>query len=148
MAEITVSKTAGFCFGVSRAVQMVYQALEEGKAVATLGPIIHNRDVVNDMTARGARVIEDVSELRPGEYVVIRSHGVGQDVYDAIAAIGAPVIDATCPFVSKIHRIAAKETAAGAHILIAGDRDHPEVQGIIGHCDENYSTFTDEIVLK
>ena len=148
MAVITVSKTAGFCFGVSRAVQMVYEALDAGKAVATLGPIIHNQDVVNDMIARGARVIEDVSELRPGEYVVIRSHGVGKAVYDAIAALGAPVIDATCPFVSKIHRIAAKETAAGAHVLIAGDEHHPEVQGIIGHCDKNWSVFPDEIVLK
>ena len=98
MAELTVAKTAGFCFGVNRAVEMVYQALDEGKQVATLGPIIHNNDVVNDMIARGARVIEDVSELHPGEYVVIRSHGVGEDVYEKIAELGNPVIDATCPF--------------------------------------------------
>ena len=80
MAQITVTKTAGFCFGVNRAVQMVYKALDEGKPVATLGPIIHNTDAVNDMLARGARIIEDVSELRPGEYCVIRSHGVGREV--------------------------------------------------------------------
>ena len=94
MADITVSKSAGFCFGVNRAVKMAYEALEQGKRVATLGPIIHNTDVVNDMIARGARIIEDVSELQPDEYVVIRSHGVGQEVYDAIAKLGNPVIDA------------------------------------------------------
>lgn len=148
MAQITVTKTAGFCFGVNRAVQMVYKALDEGKPVATLGPIIHNTDAVNDMLARGARIIEDVSELRPGEYCVIRSHGVGREVYDRLAELGNPVIDATCPFVSKIHRIAAEATERGDFILIAGDENHPEVQGIIGHCHKNYSVFTDEVVLK
>ena len=147
MAKITVSESAGFCFGVNRAVQMVYQALEEGKKVATLGPIIHNTDVVNDMIARGARIIDDVSELEPEEYVVIRSHGVGKDTYDAIEKLGNPVIDATCPFVSRIHKIAAEKTKEGYYILIAGDEDHPEVQGIVGHCDENFFVFKDQFVL-
>lgn len=147
MAKITVSESAGFCFGVNRAVQMVYQALEEGKKVATLGPIIHNTDVVNDMIARGARIIDDVSELEPDEYVVIRSHGVGKDTYDAIEKLGNPVIDATCPFVSRIHKIAAEKTKEGYYILIAGDEDHPEVQGIVGHCDENFFVFKDQFVL-
>ena len=148
MAKITVSKSAGFCFGVNRAVQMVYQALEEGKKVATLGPIIHNTDVVNDMIARGARIIDDVSELQPGEYVVIRSHGVGSRIYDEIAQRGNPVIDATCPFVSRIHKIAAEKTKEGYFILIAGDENHPEVQGIVGHCDKNSFVFKDQFVLK
>ncbi len=148
MASITVSRSAGFCFGVNRAVQMVYKALDEGKPVATLGPIIHNTDVVNDMVARGARIIQDVSELCPGEYVVIRSHGVGRKVYEEIAARGNPVIDATCPFVARIHKIAAEKTKEGYFILIAGDENHPEVQGIVGHCDENYFVFRDEFVLK
>ena len=148
MAEITVSRSAGFCFGVNRAVKMAYEAIEQGKKVATLGPIIHNIDVVNDMIARGARIIEDVSELQPDEHVVIRSHGVGQDVYDAIARLGNPVIDATCPFVSRIHKIAAKKTAEGYFILIAGDENHPEVQGIVGHCNGNNKVFKDQFVLS
>lgn len=148
MAKLTVSKTAGFCFGVNRAVEKVYKALDEGKQVATLGPLIHNRDAVNDMIKKGARVIEDVSELRQGEYVVIRSHGVGRDVYEKIHALGNPIIDATCPFVAKIHKIAAEKTAEGYFILIAGDEHHPEVQGIVGHCEQNYFVFKDEIVLK
>lgn len=147
MANITVSRSAGFCFGVNRAVEMVYQALREGKKVATLGPIIHNTDVVNDMIARGARIIDKVEEVEPGEYVVIRSHGVGRDVYESLEKLGNPVIDATCPFVSRIHKIAAEKTKEGYDILIAGDENHPEVQGIVGHCDENYFVFKDQFVL-
>lgn len=146
--EITVAQSAGFCFGVNRAVQMVYEALDAGKPVATLGPIIHNTDVVNDMVARGARIIQNVSELKPGEFVVIRSHGVGRDIYEQIEILGNPVIDATCPFVAKIHKIVSRESAQGSYILIAGDENHPEVQGIIGHCVQNYFVFKDEIVLK
>ena len=127
---------------------MVYKALEQHKPVATLGPIIHNQDVVNDMQRKGARIIQDVSELHPGESVVIRSHGVEKAVYDKIAALGNPVIDATCPFVRRIHKIVADETSAGSFILIAGDETHPEVQGIIGHCQQNYFVFRDETVLK
>ncbi|MCR5717620.1 MAG: bifunctional 4-hydroxy-3-methylbut-2-enyl diphosphate reductase/30S ribosomal protein S1 [Oscillospiraceae bacterium] len=148
MAKITVSGSAGFCFGVNRAVNLVYEALSQGKKVATLGPIIHNTDVVNDMSRRGARIISDISELLPDEYVVIRSHGVGRDVYDAIAKLGNPVIDATCPFVSRIHRIAAEKTAEGYFILIAGDENHPEVQGIVGHCNKNCFVFKDQFVLN
>jgi len=148
MPKITVSKFAGFCFGVDRAVQMVYQALKEGKHVATLGSIIHNKDVVNDMIAKGVRIIEDVSELQEGEYVVIRSHGVEKKVYDEIAKKGNPIIDATCPFVARIHKIAEEKTAEGYTVLIAGDETHPEVRGIVGHCDENYFVFKDNFVLN
>lgn len=146
--QLTVAKSAGFCFGVNRAVQMVYEALEHSAPVATLGPIIHNQDVVNDMVRRGARIINEVSELRPEEHVVIRSHGVGKQVYEEIARLGNPVIDATCPFVQRIHKIVAEKTAQGYFILIAGDESHPEVQGIVGHCDENFFVFKDEFVLK
>ncbi|MEE5993569.1 MAG: bifunctional 4-hydroxy-3-methylbut-2-enyl diphosphate reductase/30S ribosomal protein S1 [Oscillospiraceae bacterium] len=148
MPKITVSKFAGFCFGVDRAVQMVYQALKEGKHVATLGSIIHNKDVVNDMIAKGVRIIEDVSELQEGEYVVIRSHGVEKKVYDEIEKKGNPIIDATCPFVARIHKIAEEKTAEGYTVLIAGDETHPEVRGIVGHCDENYFVFKDNFVLN
>lgn len=148
MREVTVAKSAGFCFGVDRAVKMVYNELEKNTRVATLGPIIHNQDVVNDMKAKGARVIENVSELGPDETVVIRSHGVGRAVYDEIAEKGCRMLDATCPFVSKIHKIAAEKTAEGYLVLIAGDINHPEVQGIIGHCNQNYLVFKDNFELK
>ncbi len=148
MSKVTVAKSAGFCFGVDRAVKMVYGELEKNTKVATLGPIIHNQDVVNDMKRKGARIIESVDELAPDETVVIRSHGVGREIYDKIAEKGNRMLDATCPFVSRIHRIVAEKSAEGCFILIAGDASHPEVQGIVGHCDENHLVFKDNFELK
>lgn len=148
MSEVTVAKSAGFCFGVDRAVKMVYGELEKNTRVATLGPIIHNQDVVNDMKSKGARIIDSVDELEADETVVIRSHGVGRITYEQIEAKGNRMLDATCPFVSRIHKIVAEKTAEGYFILIAGDSDHPEVQGIVGHCDENYLVFKDNFELK
>lgn len=148
MSNITVAKSSGFCFGVNRAVRMVYDELSGNTKVATLGPIIHNQDVVNDMEKHGARIINDVSELHEDEVVVIRSHGVGQSVYDSIAEKGNRLIDATCPFVTRIHRIVAEKNREGYFILIAGDENHPEVQGIVGHCDENCLVFKDNFELK
>ncbi len=148
MSKVTVAKSAGFCFGVDRAVKMVYRELEKNTKVATLGPIIHNQDVVNDMKAKGARIIDSVDELKPDETVVIRSHGVGREIYEQIAAKGNRMLDATCPFVSRIHKIAAEKTKQGYFVLIAGDEAHPEVQGIVGHCDENCLVFKDDFELK
>lgn len=148
MSKVTVAKSAGFCFGVDRAVKMVYSELEKNTKVATLGPIIHNQDVVNDMKAKGARIIDSVDELEPDETVVIRSHGVGREIYEQIAAKGNRMLDATCPFVSRIHKIAAEKTREGYFVLIAGDASHPEVQGIVGHCDENCLVFKDNFELK
>lgn len=148
MIKVTVAKSAGFCFGVDRAVKMVYSELEKNTKVATLGPIIHNQDVVNDMQAKGARIISSVDELFDDETVVIRSHGVGREIYEQIAAKGNRMLDATCPFVSRIHKIVAEKSAEGYFILIAGDSSHPEVQGIVGHCDENYLVFKDNFELK
>lgn len=148
MSKVTVAESAGFCFGVDRAVKMVYGELEKNTKVATLGPIIHNQDVVNDMQAKGARIISSVDELSDDETVVIRSHGVGREVYDQIAAKGNRMLDATCPFVSRIHKIVAEKSAEGYFILIAGDATHPEVQGIVGHCDENCLVFKDNFELK
>ena len=105
MSKVTVAKSAGFCFGVDRAVKMVYGELEKNTKVATLGPIIHNQDVVNDMQSKGARIISSVDELASDETVVIRSHGVGRDVYEQIEKKGCRMLDATCPFVSRIHKI-------------------------------------------
>lgn len=148
MSKVTVAKSAGFCFGVDRAVKMVYSELEKNTKVATLGPIIHNQDVVNDMKAKGARIINSVDELEADETVVIRSHGVGREIYEQIAAKGNRMLDATCPFVSRIHKIAAEKTKQGYFVLIAGDASHPEVQGIVGHCDENCLVFKDDFELK
>lgn len=148
MAEVTVAKSAGFCFGVDRAVKMVYGELEKNTKVATLGPIIHNQDVVKDMEKKGTRIVSSVEELEPDETVVIRSHGVGRRIYEKIAEKGNRMLDATCPFVSRIHKIVAEKTAEGYFILIAGDESHPEVQGIVGHCDENYLVFKDKIELN
>ncbi len=148
MSKVTVAESAGFCFGVDRAVKMVYSELEKNTKVATLGPIIHNQDVVNDMKARGARIIDSVDELEADETVVIRSHGVGREIYEQIAAKGNRMLDATCPFVSRIHKIVAEKTKQGYFILIAGDASHPEVQGIVGHCDENCLVFKDNFELK
>lgn len=148
MNKVTVAKSAGFCFGVDRAVKMVYNELVSNTKVATLGPIIHNQDVVNDMNAKGARVVESVDELLPEETVVIRSHGVGREVYEKIAEKGCRMLDATCPFVAKIHKIVAEKSKEGYLVLIAGDVNHPEIQGIIGHCEQNFCVFKDNIELK
>ncbi len=149
MAEIKVAKSAGFCFGVDRAVKLVYGELEKGnKSVATLGPIIHNADVVNDLTDKGVRIADSVDDLKEGEKAVIRSHGVGKKIYEGLDQKGNAYIDATCPFVARIHKIGREKTEEGYFILIAGDKDHPEVQGIVGHCDENYYVFKDEDQLK
>lgn len=145
---ITVAKSAGFCFGVDRAVKLAYEALQQHQTVATLGPIIHNQNVVDDLLKQGARIVDDVSQLQPGECVVIRSHGVSADVHAQLERQGNPYIDATCPFVAKIHKIVAEHTAQGHFILIAGDQNHPEVAAIVGHCKGNCFVFENETALK
>lgn len=141
--RIILAKTAGFCFGVDRAVKMVESLLNEGETVATLGPIIHNPQIVEQFCRRGVRIVEQPEECAPGETLVIRSHGVGRDVYDRAGDTGARIADATCPFVAKIHKIVAEHSAAGEVILIAGDANHQEVRGICGHCAGTYYVFAD-----
>ena len=133
--QVTVAKSAGFCFGVKRAVDTVYREIESGeKPVYTFGPIIHNEQVVEDLENRGVQVIlsEDELEGLSGGTVVIRSHGVSRDVCEKIEARGMKIVDATCPFVKKIHRIVDEEGRKGRHVVIIGSADHPEVQGIMG----------------
>ena len=130
----TLAKTAGFCFGVNRAVEMVYKLVGEGKRAATLGPIIHNPQMVEELAAKGVRIINDPAEALPGETVVIRSHGVGPQVYDTLKANGTDYIDATCPFVAKIHRIAKKAAAEGKTVLITG-----AARGIGASCAELFA---------
>ena len=131
--EIRLAKTAGFCFGVDRAVQLTGRLLDAGEKVATLGPLIHNPQVVAGLERRGACVAAGPAQVPPGYKVVIRSHGVPQSVYDQLAALGLAWEDATCPFVAKIHAIARRADEEGACLAVAGDAAHPEVQGIVGH---------------
>ena len=139
--QIILAKTAGFCFGVNRAVKLTYELLEQGRPVATLGPLIHNPQVVEDLESKGAITCDSVDDVPDGCEVVIRSHGVGQSVYDKISTRHLAYHDATCPFVTKIHKIAARAGAEGAMLLVAGDAKHPEVQGIVGHTTGKVEVF-------
>ena len=142
--EVKVAKTAGFCFGVQHAVDKVYELIDSCQdRLFTLGPIIHNEEVVNDLEKKGVRVAseEELKTLPKGSTVVIRSHGVGKKVYDQLKECGLSYVDVTCPFVLKIHRIVEKESKAGSHIVIIGDPDHPEVVGICGWCIGSYTVI-------
>ena len=139
--QIILAKTAGVCFGVNRAVKLTYELLEQGRPVATLGPLIHNPQVVEDLESKGAITCDSVDDVPDGCEVVIRSHGVGQSVYDKISTRRLAYHDATCPFVTKIHKIAAQAGAEGAMLLVAGDAKHPEVQGIVGHTTGKVEVF-------
>ena len=135
MSRVILAKSAGFCFGVSRSVKMAEELLKSGPC-KSLGPLIHNEDVVSDLARRGLEVISDTSEVRPGDRVMIRSHGVSQAVEDALRAAGAEITDATCPNVSRIHRLVAEASANGRQVIVIGTAGHPEVQAICGRCTE------------
>ncbi len=141
--KIYTAKSAGFCFGVDRAVKIVYNILDTHDKVVTLGPIIHNPDVVSDLEQKGVHSIDTCCELIGDETVIIRSHGVGQSIYDELSGRNIKFIDATCPFVTRIHKIASEKSAEGYTILIAGDENHPEVIGIKGHCCSDVYIFKD-----
>lgn len=142
MAEVKLAKSAGFCFGVKRAVETVYEQIERQKnaekklPIYTYGPIIHNEQVVKDLENKGVRVLENREELEAltEGIVVIRSHGIGKEICELIAKKGLTCVDATCPFVKRIHNIVEKESAAGKQIVIVGNAGHPEVEGIKGWC--------------
>ena len=132
--EVILAKSAGFCFGVKRAVDTVYEQTGTRGKIYTYGPIIHNEEVVRDLEQKGVKVLGNETELNAltEGTVVIRSHGVERRINDAIAEKGLHCVDAPCPFVKKIHRIVEKESAAGRRIIIIGNRNHPEVEGICG----------------
>ncbi len=142
--KITKAETAGFCFGVNRAVNMVYELLESGKKVCTLGPIIHNPQLVDELALKGVRIVASPEEVNAGETLVIRSHGVERSVYEEAEKMELSVADATCPFVAKIHKIVAENSLKGAVTIIAGDPNHQEVKGIIGHCYGEYFVVESE----
>lgn len=135
--QVKVAKSAGFCFGVQRAVDTVYERIEKGvRPIYTYGPIIHNEVVVQDLEKKGVRVLnsqQELEALKEGT-VIIRSHGVGHNIYEILQRKGLQCVDATCPFVRKIHRIVERESLSGKQIVIIGNDKHPEVEGIKGWC--------------
>lgn len=145
--RVILAKTAGFCFGVDRAVNMAYELANSGARAATLGQLIHNSLVTDDLTAKGVRIISSPAEARRGETVIIRAHGVAAEVYDELKGTGAEICDATCPFVKKIHRIVAENSGEDTEVFIAGDPNHPEVIGIKGHCKGEVNIFNSEAEL-
>ncbi|TQI65561.1 bifunctional 4-hydroxy-3-methylbut-2-enyl diphosphate reductase/30S ribosomal protein S1 [Clostridium sp. KNHs216] len=132
--KIIVAHSAGFCFGVNRAVKMVNELLDQGKKVCTMGPIIHNPQTLAQLASRGVTIVESPDGVPPDSTMVIRSHGVSKAVYDSLLEKKTDFVNATCPFVAKIHNIVSKASAEGKTVLIAGDAHHPEVEGIRGHC--------------
>ena len=145
--EVCLAKSAGFCFGVKRAVEKVYEQIDTGKTIYTYGPIIHNEEVVNDLEQKGVNVIDNKEALQklialwnaepkpgPGGAVIIRSHGVPKEIQEMVENSSLECIDATCPFVKRIHKIVERESLAGKHIVIVGNSGHPEVEGIMGWC--------------
>ncbi len=152
--EVLTAKSAGFCFGVERAVEQVYEQIEavkKGRArgpIYTFGPIIHNEEVVKDLSQKGIEVLDteaDLGRLPPGEgTVIIRSHGVSRHIYDILKERQVDIVDATCPFVKKIHRIVDERSRAGDAVVIIGNPDHPEVKGIKGWGNEDTVVIKDE----
>ena len=135
--KVITAKTAGFCFGVKRAVEKVYEQVnQEKKEIYTYGPIIHNEEVVADLESKGVKVLESREELEKLERgtVIIRSHGVGRAIYRLIEEKGLELVDATCPYVRKIHRIVKEKSEQGVQVIIIGNDTHPEVEGIKGWC--------------
>lgn len=145
--RVILAKTAGFCFGVDRAVNMAYELANSGARAATLGQLIHNSLVTDDLAAKGVRIISSPAEAQRGETVIIRAHGVAAEVYEELKGTGADICDATCPFVKKIHRIVAENSGEDTEVLIAGDPNHPEVIGIKGHCKGEVNIFNSEAEL-
>ena len=148
MKKIELAKTAGFCFGVNRAVEMTYELVNSGKKVSTLGPLIHNPVVIEDLEKKGVRVLTSPEQAEKGSTVVVRTHGIGRSVMQELSATGAEVCDATCPFVKKIHRIVSENSSEDIPVLIAGDSDHPEVMGIMGYCNGECFTFKNAAELR
>jgi len=150
--EIRLAESAGFCFGVKRAVETVYEQIEKQKQnekklpIYTYGPIIHNEQVVQDLEEQGVHVLkgrEDLEKVEEG-IIIIRSHGIGKDICQLIEKKGLVCVDATCPFVKRIHNIVEKESAAGRQIVIIGNPGHPEVEGIRGWCNGEAITVESE----
>ena len=138
--EVQIAKTAGFCFGVERAVNSVYEQIEKGGKIYTYGPIIHNESVVEDLAKKGVEVISSEEELKHVKdgTLILRSHGVEKKIYDILEKNGIAYVDATCPFVKKIHKIVEKASNEGDTIIIVGNPAHPEVEGICSYINGDF----------
>ncbi len=146
--QIEVAKTAGFCFGVNRAVKMLNKLVDEGKKVCTLGPIIHNPVVIDELSEKGVRTVSSPEEVPEGYEVVIRAHGVTKEVIEALRERSIIFTDATCPYVLKIHRIIKENSSEDNVVLIAGDEKHPEVCGFRSHCKGDSFVFKNSVELE
>ncbi|SKA83198.1 4-hydroxy-3-methylbut-2-enyl diphosphate reductase [Caloramator quimbayensis] len=135
--QITIAKSAGFCFGVQNAVQKAEDVALKGERAVTLGPIIHNSQVIENLKAKGVDVAEDISEINEQSKVIIRSHGISKEDYNRLMALNAEIVDATCPYVKNIHKIVQEKHDLGYKIIIIGDKEHPEVKGVNGWCENS-----------
>ncbi|MDE6131943.1 MAG: 4-hydroxy-3-methylbut-2-enyl diphosphate reductase, partial [Oscillospiraceae bacterium] len=147
--EIIVAENAGFCFGVDRAVKIVYNILSEGKKVVTYGEIIHNKDVTRELSENGVKIAETLEDLSKvtEETVVIRSHGAGIEIFNLLDKNGIKYLDGTCPYVKRIHNIVKEKSAQGYEIIILGDKNHPEVKGIVSYCNNMAKICADDTEL-
>ncbi len=138
--KILIAEYAGFCFGVKRAIETAYYEIEKnsGRKIYMLGEIIHNPQVISDLSKKGVNIIEEeeLDKLTEGDKLIIRSHGVSKKLYDFLAKKGIEVIDVTCPFVKKVQDIVYEHYHKDYSIIIVGDRNHPEVRGVNGWCDD------------
>ncbi len=146
--QITLAKTAGFCFGVNRAVTMLYDLVDKGENICTFGPIIHNPQVINDLSDKGVNIIDSIHNVSPDKKVVIRTHGVEKGILKCCDECSVDYIDATCPFVKKIHKIVEKNSSESIPVLIAGDKNHPEVVGIKSYCNGDCYIFNSSFELE
>ena len=138
MTEIIRAENSGFCFGVKQAIEKTEKQIEnnsEGKKIYTCGPLIHNKLVTDDLEARGVSILTNIEDATEDDILIVRSHGEGKPFWEAVKDRNLSVVDATCPFVSKIHSLVADATAEGYNVVIIGDKDHPEVKGINGWSD-------------
>ena len=145
--EIILAESAGYCFGVRRALEKVYEQIEkkEDRRIYTYGPIIHNKEVVRELEEKDVFSINTPEEIPgiAGQIMIIRSHGVGRNIYELAQSCGIEIVDATCPYVKKIHGIVQKAGEEGRHVVIVGDENHPEVQGISGWACGSVSVIDD-----
>ncbi len=144
MREITLAKSAGFCFGVNRAVNLLEKMVDDGKSVCTIGPIIHNPQVISSFEKRGVRIIEHPDECKSGDVIVVRTHGITKELLEEVKSVSPEFCDATCPFVLKIHKTVSENSDENTVTFIAGDKSHPEVIGIRSYCNGPSFVFNTE----
>ena len=143
MMQVLLAEEYGFCFGVERAVEMVEEALAEGATVRTLGPLIHNTQEIQRLERGGVRTIDAPDEVGRGETAVIRAHGVTPEVQRELESRAERVIDATCPFVTKVQKLAERAAAEGRDVVVVGNPDHPEMIGVVGYAPDNTHVVRD-----